>query len=252
METTLNRVVRIACTGSESLDFRKIKPMQGSLKSRSKADIDKIIRSIIIHGFSFPFFIWRDGKTHCALDGHGRLSALLEMTKRGYYIDEEHNLQTDDKPWEVPLLPGVFIEARNRDEAKEKLLKLNSRYGVITESGFKLFSEGLKALDLTGISLKFESLELKPPEIKAPEPAMPGPPPSPQAIETETYRPNLEPDIETEDVTEITIARTDDRLQDAMLHKGEVETITLACPVCGESFSVRIADVRVLIEEALK
>lgn len=46
------RTIRITCTGTDLIDFKKIRPMQGSLKVREKQDIDKIIRSIIVHALS--------------------------------------------------------------------------------------------------------------------------------------------------------------------------------------------------------
>jgi hypothetical protein len=251
-----SRAVRVACTGSELMDFKQIRPMQGSLKVRNKSDIDKIIKSIILHGFSFPFFVWKDGKKNYALDGHGRITALTEMQKVGYTLDEKNNLITDGIPWTVPPLPVVFIEAKDKDEAKEKLLKLNSRYGMITEASFKLFTDGLKAIDLSGISINFEKIELKMPEIAAPLPAPPpAVPPQMESAETPNdpgYAPNLEPDIDTSPVTDSEMEKADVKLETSMLHKGDVETIELCCPLCGESFSVRISDVMTLISEARK
>ncbi|GMO33883.1 MAG: hypothetical protein Ta2B_14350 [Termitinemataceae bacterium] len=249
-----SRTVQVACTGTCLMDFRQIRPMQGSLKIRNKSDIDKIIKSIILHGFSFPFFLWKEGKKNHALDGHGRISALSEMQKTGYTLDEKNNLVTDDIPWTIPPLPVVFIEAKNKDEAKEKLLKLNSRYGMITEASFKLFTDGLKALDLSGISINFEKIELKTPEITAPLPTLPAPPQMESAdLPTDPeFSPNFEPDIDTAPVTDTELEKADTKLETSMLHKGAVETIELCCPVCGESFSVRIADVETLISEARK
>ena len=51
-------MIRIECTGADSLPLDAIEEFQGNLKKRSKKDIDLIITSIEKYGFSFPFFIW--------------------------------------------------------------------------------------------------------------------------------------------------------------------------------------------------
>lgn len=256
---TQERTIRVTGTGTILVDCRKIRPMQGSLKVREKPDIDKIIKSIILHGFSFPFFIWKEGDKNHALDGHGRLKALAEMRKAGYCLDEDNTLFVDDgPPWTIPPLPAVYIEAANMDEAKEKLLKLNSRYGAITEASFRLFTEGLKGLDLGGINIGFDKIEIKAPSIgsntaTAPLPAAPVMPGVEAGEENAgTFQPNLEPDIKTGEVSEKELDKADEKLETAMLHKGEVQTIELACPACGETFSISVADALNLIEEARK
>jgi hypothetical protein len=227
--------------------------MQGSLKIREKSDIDKIIKSIIEDGFSFPFFVWKEGGKNYALDGHGRIKALTEMSKTAYALDEKNNLIVIDEapPWEIPPLPTTYIEAADINAAKKKLLKLNSRYGTITEASFNLFSEGLKGLDLRGIAINFEKIEINPPSIAAPLHGMQKPPQMDiEDVPKPDYQPNLEPDISTALVSEAEIEKADGLLESAMLHKGEVETIELCCPVCDEPFSVRASDMMVLIEEA--
>jgi hypothetical protein len=250
----LDRTVQVTCTGTDLVEFRNVRSLQGSLKVREQSDIDKIIKSILLHGFSFPFFIWKKDDKNYALDGHGRLKALAEMKKTGYYLDREKNLLVDDGPgWKIPPLPAVYIEAADMDEAKEKLLKLNSRYGMITEASFNLFTQSLKALDLSGISIKFEKIEINPPSVSAPLLAVPQIS-RPESIEkeAETYQPNLEPEIDIGGVSEKEMDKAAEKLETAMLHKGETKTIELCCPLCGDTFSVNITDVLVLIDEAQK
>jgi hypothetical protein len=67
-----------------------------------------------------------------------------------------------------------------------------------------------------------------------------------------TFQPNLEPDINTGEVSEKELDQAGEKLETAMLHKGEVPAIELVCPSCGETFSISIADARNLIEEARK
>lgn len=121
-------MVRIECRGADTLPLDAIEEFQGTLKKRTKADIDKIIKSIETYGFSFPFFVWNgDGHNRC-LDGHGRIQALAEMRRRG------ENL---------PLFPVAYVEAKDESEARQKLLRLNSQYGEMTIDSVLEFANGL-------------------------------------------------------------------------------------------------------------
>lgn len=109
--------IKICCQGANTLPLDSIEEFQGSLKKRTKKDINNIITSIEKYGFSFPFFIWNGTGHNLCLDGHGRIQALCEMRKKG--ID-------------LPLFPVCYIEAKDEAEAKQKLLRLNSSYGTMT------------------------------------------------------------------------------------------------------------------------
>ena len=55
--------IEINCTGSDTIQLHELTEFQGELKERSAGDVEKIIKSIKKHGFSFPFFVWKnDGK----------------------------------------------------------------------------------------------------------------------------------------------------------------------------------------------
>ena len=113
----IRKMIVINCTGSDTVDIDQLTEFQGGLKERSAGDVEKIIKSIKKHGFSFPFFVWKNDGKNNVLDGHGRLMALQQMAAAGE---------------EIPALPCVYISAKNEAEAKEKLLKLNSQYGHMT------------------------------------------------------------------------------------------------------------------------
>jgi hypothetical protein len=118
------KTVRVTCRGADSLPLDVIKEFQGNLKTRTKKDIEKIIKSILKHGFTFPFFVWEHEGCYYTIDGHGRIAALAELRRLGYNL---------------PLLPVDYIEAANEAEAKEKLLQQNSHYGKITREGLVEF-----------------------------------------------------------------------------------------------------------------
>jgi hypothetical protein len=130
-------MIEIQCRGADLLPLDAIEEFQGNLKSRSKDDIQKIIKSIKTYGFSFPFFIWNgDGHNRC-MDGHGRIQALAEMRRQG------ENL---------PMFPVVYVDAKDEAEARQKLLRLNSQYGKMTVDSVLEFTGGME-MDWEDLSL---------------------------------------------------------------------------------------------------
>ena len=147
--------IEINCTGTDTIQLHELTEFQGELKERSAGDVEKIIKSIKKHGFSFPFFVWKNDGKNNVLDGHGRLLALKQMAAAGE---------------EIPALPCVYISAKDEAEAKEKLLKLNSQYGHMTADSVADFLDGMEielddlalpdgVLDLSGIAAPEEETE---------------------------------------------------------------------------------------------
>lgn len=139
----------INCTGSDTIELHQLTEFQGELKERSAGDIDKIIKSIRKHGFSFPFFVWAHAAENGnyinhVLDGHGRLEALKKLQSEGE---------------EIPPLPCVYVSAKDEAEAKEKLLKLNSQYGHMTAESVAQFLDGLQ-IDFDELQLPDGVLDL--------------------------------------------------------------------------------------------
>ena len=134
----------INCTGSDTIQLHELTEFQGELKERSAGDVEKIIKSIKKHGFSFPFFVWKNDGKNNVLDGHGRLLALKQMAAAGE---------------EIPALPCVYISAKNEAEAKEKLLKLNSQYGHMTAESVASFLGDIK-IDFDELALPDGVLDL--------------------------------------------------------------------------------------------
>jgi hypothetical protein len=114
----------ITCKTRDSLALDKITEFQGQLKTRNETDLKKIKKSLKKYGISFPFFIWKKGRTNYCLDGHGRRLALLSLREEG---------------WEIPPIPIVCIFAEDEADAKQKMLRLNSRYGMVTKDSVLQF-----------------------------------------------------------------------------------------------------------------
>ena len=122
------QTISIKCDNEKTLELAEMTELQGGLKERTDIDYDKIKLSIIQYGFSFPFYIWKSGKTNYILDGHGRFETLCRMQKDGYII---------------PPLPVFYIKAKDKAEAKQKLLRLNSTYGKMTKESVLEFAEDI-------------------------------------------------------------------------------------------------------------
>ena len=132
-----NSEIKITCKTNDYLNIAEMTEFQGGLKNRTDIDFDKIKLSIIKYGFSFPFFIWKGEGKNYLLDGHGRFATLCKMQKDGY---------------NVPDLPVVFVDCKDKKEAKQKLLRLNSQYGKMTKESVLEFAED--------IDLNFEEIAL--------------------------------------------------------------------------------------------
>ena len=131
------KTISIKCETKDYLKLEDMTVMQGNLKLREDTDYEKIKKSILTYSFSFPFFIWRSGKTNYLIDGTGRHDCLLKMQKDGYII---------------PPLPVVYIQCKNKTEAKQKLLRLNSQYGKMTKESVLEFA--------SDIDLNFDEIAL--------------------------------------------------------------------------------------------
>ena len=122
------QTISIKCETQDKLELAELTELQGGLKERTDIDYDKIKLSICKFGFSFPFFIWKSGNKNYLIDGHGRFATLCKMQKDGYII---------------PPLPVVYIQCKNKTEAKQKLLRLNSQYGRMTKESVLEFAEDI-------------------------------------------------------------------------------------------------------------
>ena len=108
--------IKITCRGQKYLPIDQLKNFQGDLKELREDEYEKLKKSILKYGFSFPVFVWQD----FMLDGHQRIFTVNKLLAEGYIIGD---------------IPVVEIEAKDKTEAAEKLLVLNSHYAKITEDG---------------------------------------------------------------------------------------------------------------------
>ena len=141
------------------------------------------------YGWSFPVFVWKDKNTNYVIDGHCRLLVLNELETEGYII---------------PKLPVVYIECKNKKEAKQKLLRLNSQYGKMTKESVLEFVEDL--------DLNFEEIAL------------------PEGVIDFTDQSEESPEREGDD-------ETPDYEEKAVSKRGEIYQLGNSFLMCGDSTS---------------
>lgn len=131
-----DRRIRITCDTATTMPIDDLEAFQGKLKSITEAEFEKLKSAILKYGFSFPVFVWRKS----ILDGHQRVQAVKRLIDDGYEL-------------EGGMLPVALIEAKDRKEAAEKLLLINSRYATIEQDGFDWFVQDfdIDVVDMSGL-----------------------------------------------------------------------------------------------------
>lgn len=117
----------IKCKAHTEYDLDSLLVFQGGLKTLSDDNRDKLISSIIIHGFCSPMFVWINKAKINLLDGTQRTTVLYYLRGKG---------------WKIPKLPVAIIETEK--EAREKLLAISSQFG---EFNINILSEWVSDLD---------------------------------------------------------------------------------------------------------
>ncbi len=109
--------------------------------------IQKLKNSLVKNGFLSPFHIWQSKSKLYILDGHIREKAMRELESEGVDIPDK--------------LPASFINCKNKDEAKERVLVYNSRYAEIDNEvaidWFPNLKEFENEIDIPEIDFDFES-----------------------------------------------------------------------------------------------
>src|SRR5437867_1343949 len=120
----MNPTVKINCKAAIEIALEDLTPLQGELKALTEVNFEKLKRSILKHGITFPFFVWQDEAVNYILDGTQRDRILKKMAQDGY---------------EIPQLPCALIHAKDRKEAAEKILLISSQYGKMTNHSLEDF-----------------------------------------------------------------------------------------------------------------
>ena len=90
-----------------------------NLKKQTPEQLDKLKKSITNNGFLSPFLVWENKSKTYILDAHHRQLALL-------------SLETDGA--KIPVkLPAVWIDAKDKKEAKKFILVYNAHYAKLNQ-----------------------------------------------------------------------------------------------------------------------
>jgi hypothetical protein len=127
-----DKIIEITCDVKDYLDVGAFTPLQGNLKTKTEDQLRKLKNQIIRYGFSFPLYVCKVGSNNFTMDGHGRDIVTHRLKEEGYRFMKPGG-ETGY------FLPVVYVFAKDKVEAKEKLLALNSSYGTISDEGLEEF-----------------------------------------------------------------------------------------------------------------
>lgn len=117
--------------------WREVKPLQSAdFKKYRPEQIKKLKESIRKNGFTTPMFIWETPKGEMILlDGFHRIIAFKELESiDGVFIPEK--------------VPALFVDCKDKKDAKKVLLILNSHYAEIQREALWDFVSDLNYDDL--------------------------------------------------------------------------------------------------------
>lgn len=117
--------IPITCDIHDSAKIDDLVILQGNLKTLSEENYNKLKKQMVELGFSFPFFVWAHDGILEVLDGTHRKLAVKKMENEGYNFPD--------------LFPIHKIHAKDKIEAKRKLLAVTSHYAKITPEGLDEF-----------------------------------------------------------------------------------------------------------------
>ena len=106
---------------TEPVQWRKLKWLQGNLKSATPEDAAKLKASLIKHDFIRPFKVWKNW----ILDGHLLQKVMQEMESEGVKIPDK--------------LPAEFVRCKNLKHAKELVLVYSSFYHKVDEEQLEIY-----------------------------------------------------------------------------------------------------------------
>ena len=152
-------MIQVKCEAPFKIKLEDMTPFQGSLKSMTDKNYEKLKNEIVKHGFAVPFFLWHDKQAgkHYILDGHQRYIVLHELLDEGVELPSE---------W-----PAVRIEATDAKDARRKLLTITSQYGTVSKKGLLElveddWDEGALESFMSLDAIKLEPIRMDP--IKSP------------------------------------------------------------------------------------
>lgn len=142
--------IKINCDAKNYANLDDFNELQGNLKDLTELNFNKLKLSILKYGFIAPLFAYKDNKGKLwIMDAHQRVRVLKHLRDVDGYL--------------VPKLPYNLIQAKDKRQAKEMLLAINSRYGKMTVDGlYEFINEPKFEIDFENIKtlLDFSDINL--------------------------------------------------------------------------------------------
>jgi len=144
----MTKTVVNKCQNVKYLSLDSITPLVEDFRKINKTNSNKLREAFKHEGFLFPLYVWKNGKATFIIDGVNRWKALKDLVADG---------------WEVKQVPVVFVEAKNRREAKKRVAYASSRYAVVNPDAFKRFLGGMPKstlvdrVEIIGAAFDYES-----------------------------------------------------------------------------------------------
>jgi DNA modification methylase len=131
----------------EYINWRELNFLQAdNFKEMEQINWDRLKASLVSNNFSDPFKVWQDENSVIwCLDGKHRSIALEQLSQEGYQV-----------PY---LLPAVFYECANKQEAAKLVLMFSASYAKITQQGFHDFTQTYQ-LDFVNIKDEFHFADI--------------------------------------------------------------------------------------------
>ena len=204
-------MIKIKCKGYAEVSHKELKPMQGDLKKLSDLNYNKLKKEILDTGFSEPISVWKKGKNHFILNGHQRLVTLNRLEKEGY---------------EIPPIPISLVDAKNKEEAKRKVLSLASQYGTVDAEGLKEFIADM-SIEINEVFDHFEFPDIDKDEV----------------LKSITSHDNAKRDEKEDDVPEVNAV-------DVSVNPGDIWELGQHRLMCGDATNMECVDLLMCGEKA--
>lgn len=127
------------------IDFDMLEELQGDFKFTTDQKLEKLAKRIEEQGFKYVFQVYEDADgTMYIIDGHHRKKALTLLKSQGA---------------EIPKVPYILIQAKDKKAAIEELLFVNSQFSKINPET-TLFEEF--GIDLDDLDFEIPEMDLTP------------------------------------------------------------------------------------------
>ncbi len=190
-------MIKIACTGAALLTIDELQEFQDDLKDLSEKNYQRMRKEIVETGVGFPFRCWRFEGAVWIIGGHQAKRTLIRLR--------------DEEGFEIPRVPVSWIEARDRKEAKRRVLQDIAQYGKVQRQKFFDFlgdagididfvqeQFDIPDFDMPGFKFEYFSdpVQVPPPDDSIPQPVL-----SPAQQEAQKEWANGMPEYDQQDKT---------------------------------------------------